>query len=67
MINGHHWIGTNLRFMVKWADGDVTWERLQDVNDCAAMDDYLSVLDVSDPLLLSKRRYFIDSNLKVTQ
>ena len=67
MINGHHWIGSNLRFMVKWADGDVTWEKLHDMNDCAAMDDYLSVLDVLDPLLLPRRRYFIDSDLKVTQ
>ncbi|KAJ7499988.1 hypothetical protein FB451DRAFT_1207166 [Mycena latifolia] len=64
-INGHRWAGRrNLEFQVVWADGDVTWEPLSSVNDCAAMDDYLVRHDVDDPLRLSKRKFLIDTTLE---
>ncbi|KAJ6616052.1 hypothetical protein B0H10DRAFT_2219791 [Mycena sp. CBHHK59/15] len=46
----------NLEFQVVWTDGDVTWEPLSAVNDCAAMDDYLAHHDVDDPICLPKRK-----------
>ncbi|KAJ7722234.1 hypothetical protein DFH07DRAFT_1007167 [Mycena maculata] len=64
-INGHRWAGRrNLEFQVMWTDGDVTWEPLSNVNDCAAMDDYLVRHDVDDPLRLSKRKFLIDTTLE---
>ncbi|KAF7343027.1 DDE-domain-containing protein [Mycena venus] len=66
-INGHHWAARrNLEFQVVWMDGDVTWEPLSSVNDCAAMDDYLTHRDVDDPLCLPKRKYLINTSLKAT-
>ncbi|KAF8131352.1 hypothetical protein K438DRAFT_1948084 [Mycena galopus ATCC 62051] len=55
-FNGHRWESRrNLEFQVVWADGDMTWELLSNVNDCAAMEDYLAHRDIDDPLLLSKQ------------
>jgi hypothetical protein len=59
-INGHCWVRGNMEFQVMWSDDDVTWEPLSNVNDCAAMDEYLVLRDVADPLLLPKRKYLID-------
>ncbi|KAJ7580463.1 hypothetical protein C8J56DRAFT_1103512 [Mycena floridula] len=65
-FNGHQWVQNrrNLEFQVLWSDKDITWEPLSNVNDCSAMDDYLERHDLSDPLLLSKQKYLIDSSLK---
>ncbi|KAJ7587314.1 hypothetical protein C8J56DRAFT_891183 [Mycena floridula] len=66
LFNGHRWFkkGRNLEFQVLWSDKDVTWEPLSNVNDCRALEDYLDRFDLTDPLLLSKRKYFIDPSLK---
>ena len=66
-INGHQWAQRrDLKFQVIWTDGDVTWEHLSTVNDCAAMDEYLTHHDVDDPLRLSKRKFFIQPGLTLT-
>ncbi|KAK7021006.1 hypothetical protein R3P38DRAFT_2443010, partial [Favolaschia claudopus] len=59
-INGHRWRSRIVEFQVLWDDEDVTWEPLSVVNDCSAMDDYLTHRDVDDPLRLPKRKYLID-------
>lgn len=64
-FNGHRWESRrNLEFQVVWTDGDVTWEPLSNVNDCAAMEEYLAHHDLDDPLLLSKRKSLIKVGLK---
>ncbi|KAJ7781961.1 hypothetical protein DFH07DRAFT_764959 [Mycena maculata] len=66
-FNGHRWEKRrNLEFQVVWTDGDVTWETLDNVNDCAAMEEYLAHRDVDDPLLLSKRKFLIKAALKAS-
>ncbi|KAJ7765456.1 hypothetical protein DFH07DRAFT_770164 [Mycena maculata] len=66
-FNGHRWEARrNLQFQVVWTDGDVTWEPLSSVNDCAAMEDYLAHRDVDDPLLLSKRKFLINTALRAS-
>ncbi|KAJ7477417.1 hypothetical protein FB451DRAFT_1032942, partial [Mycena latifolia] len=66
-INGHRWAARRkLEFQVVWTDGDVTWEPLSTVNDCAAMDDYLAHRDVDDPICLPKRKFLIDTSLRAT-
>jgi hypothetical protein len=65
-INGHRWRDDHVEFQVLWTDADVTWEPLSNVNDCAAMDDYLAHRDADDPLLLPKRKYLLDKGLKAT-
>ncbi|KAJ7851432.1 hypothetical protein B0H14DRAFT_3451406 [Mycena olivaceomarginata] len=63
-INGHRWRDRHIEFQVLWTDDEVTWEPLSNVNDCAAMDDYLAHRDVDDPLLLPKRKYLTNQALK---
>ncbi|KAJ7194459.1 hypothetical protein GGX14DRAFT_476434 [Mycena pura] len=64
-FNGHRWESRrNLEFQVVWTDGDVTWEPLANVNDCAAMEGYLAHHDLDDPLLLSRRKFLIDKAQK---
>jgi hypothetical protein len=66
-FNGHQWEARrNLQFQVIWTDSDVTWESLANVNDCAAMEDYLAHHDVDDPLLLPKRKYLIKTTLRAS-
>ncbi|KAF7335145.1 DDE-domain-containing protein [Mycena venus] len=66
-FNGHRWESRrNLQFQVVWTDGDVTWEPLSNVNDCAAMEGYLAHRDVDDPLRLSKRKFLINKALKAS-
>ncbi|KAJ7829779.1 hypothetical protein B0H14DRAFT_2593865 [Mycena olivaceomarginata] len=66
-FNGHRWEARrNLQFQVIWTDSDVTWESLANVNDCAAMEDYLAHRDVDDPLLLPKRKYLIKTTLRAS-
>ena len=66
-FNGHRWEARrNLQFQVLWTDGDVTWEPLSNINDCAAMETYLAHRDVNDPLLLSKRKFLINKALRAS-
>jgi hypothetical protein len=66
-FNGHRWESRrNLQFQVVWRDRDVTWEPLFNVNDCAAMEGYLTHRDVDDPLRLSKRKFLIDKGLRAS-
>jgi hypothetical protein len=66
-FNGHRWESRrNLQFQVLWVDRDVTWEPLENVNDCAAMENYLTHHDVDDPLLLPKRKFLINTLLKAS-
>ncbi|KAJ7802820.1 hypothetical protein B0H14DRAFT_2890821 [Mycena olivaceomarginata] len=64
-FNGHRWAGRNLMFQVVFMDGDVTWEPLSNVEDCAAMDSYLAHCKVTNPLRLPKRQ-LINTALKAT-
>lgn len=57
MIKGHKWVGKGLQFEVLWDDGDVTWEKRSNIEDCAALDEYLVFHKVADPLLLAKTRF----------
>ncbi|KAJ7683094.1 hypothetical protein B0H17DRAFT_1205332 [Mycena rosella] len=64
-FNGHQWeLRCNLEFQVVWTDGDMTWEPLANVNDCAAMEEYPAHRNINDPLLLSKRKFLINPALK---
>ncbi|KAJ7876711.1 hypothetical protein B0H14DRAFT_3787481 [Mycena olivaceomarginata] len=64
-FNGHRWESRrNLEFQVVWTDGDVTWEALSNINDCAAMEEYLAHRDIDDPLRLSRRKFLINRTLK---
>ncbi|KAJ7191437.1 hypothetical protein GGX14DRAFT_407231 [Mycena pura] len=66
-FNGHRWVARrNLELQVMWSDGDVTWEPLSNVDDCAAMDEYLAHCDVEDPIRLSRRKFLIDSAVEAT-
>jgi hypothetical protein len=60
-INGHRWYQRReLQFQVLWTDNHVTWKELSNVNDCAALEDYLIHLNVEDPVLLPKHKYLIN-------
>ncbi|KAJ7435067.1 cytochrome P450 [Mycena latifolia] len=48
-------------------DIDVTWELLANINDCAAMEEYLAHREVDDPLLLSKRKCLVDTTVKASE
>jgi hypothetical protein len=53
-INGHRWVAGNVQFQVCWDDEDITWEVLEEVNDCEAMGVYLVYRDVADsPLVIT--------------
>ncbi|KAJ7246020.1 hypothetical protein C8J57DRAFT_1476261 [Mycena rebaudengoi] len=66
-FNGQQWESRcNLQFQVLWVDRDVTWEPLENVNDCAAMENYLMHHDVDDPLLLPKCKFLINTLLKAS-
>ncbi|KAJ7218457.1 hypothetical protein GGX14DRAFT_390227 [Mycena pura] len=70
-FNGQRWAGEP-RFpggVDRRRVGDVTWEPLENVNDCAAMDEYLGHCDVDDPgpIRLPKRKHLISTvTLKAT-
>ncbi|KAJ7766240.1 hypothetical protein B0H16DRAFT_1523462 [Mycena metata] len=63
-FNGHCWEKGNVELQVVWTDKDVTWEPLANINDCAAMDVYLALHSVADPLQLGKRKFVIEKGLK---
>jgi hypothetical protein len=64
-FNGHRWESRrHLEFQVIWMDGDITWERLSNVNDCAAMEQYLAHHDLDDPLLLSRRKFLLNNKIQ---
>ncbi|KAF5378694.1 hypothetical protein D9757_010747 [Collybiopsis confluens] len=54
VIKGHRWAGRWLQFEVLWEDGDTTWEKLSNVEDCAALDKYLQFHGVRKPQELAK-------------
>lgn len=53
-INGHRWVGRRIEFRVKWTAGDYTWEPYVNVGEAAALDDYLSLMGISDWKLLAR-------------
>lgn len=55
-ITGHRWSGKKLHFQVKWSLGDSTWEPLSNCEQLQALDEYLVLHGVKDPLQLPKRR-----------
>jgi hypothetical protein len=55
-IIGHCWVGKNLQLQVKWVLGDVTWEPLANVNELAALDNYLVLHGVTNPSELLRKR-----------
>ncbi|KAJ7592710.1 hypothetical protein C8J56DRAFT_1127207 [Mycena floridula] len=51
--------------MVLWIDQDISWEPPSNVDDDAAMDAYLALHNLTNPLLLQKPgKYMIDSSLE---
>jgi hypothetical protein len=56
-IIAHEWRGRKeIYFQVKWSDGDTTWEDLNNVNDLAALDDYLALRGVREPFNLPQKQ-----------
>jgi hypothetical protein len=55
-IIGHRWIGKKVELQVKWSLGDVTWEPYLNVNQLAALDDYLELLGAADWRQLPKKK-----------
>jgi hypothetical protein len=47
-IVGHRWKGRSIDLLVKWNLGESTWEPLANCNELAALDAYLTLLDVKD-------------------
>lgn len=47
-IDGHRWVGRRVEFRVKWTAGDYTWEPYGNVDDAAALDDYFSLMGVTE-------------------
>jgi hypothetical protein len=53
-IDDHQWKGATLKLQVRWTDGDTTWENLTVVENCVALDNYLALQGVSEPMQLPK-------------
>jgi hypothetical protein len=51
----HRWAGKQLSLQVKWNLGDITWEPLRMCQELQALDNYLALHGVTDPLQLPKR------------
>ena len=47
-IVGHRWKGRSIDLLVKWNLGESTWEPLANCNELAALDVYLTLLDIKD-------------------
>jgi hypothetical protein len=54
-IVGHRWKGKSIELLVKWNLGDFTWEPLANCNELAALDAYLTLMDVRQWQDLPKR------------
>ena len=54
-VTGHRWKGKNLEIEIRWNLGDTTWEPIETCNELAALDDYLTLLNVKDWPELPKR------------
>ena len=54
-IVGHRWKGRNIEFLVKWNLGDSTWEPIGNYNKLAALDGYLTLMDIKDWQELPKK------------
>lgn len=54
-IVGHRWKSKSIEFLVKWNLGDSTWEPLTNCNDLAALDAYLTLMDIKEWQELPKR------------
>jgi hypothetical protein len=52
---GHRWKGRKVEFLVKWNLGDSTWEPLGNCSELAALDNYLTLMNVKDWKELPKR------------
>jgi hypothetical protein len=52
---GHQWKGRKVEFLVKWNLGDSTWEPLGNCSKLAALDNYLTLMNVKDWKELPKR------------
>ena len=53
VIEDHRW-SPSLMFLVRWELGDSTWEPLEVVAELEALDRYLELEGVSDPLKLRR-------------
>jgi len=54
-ITNHKW-SLNLMFEVQWELGDSTWESLEVVDELQALDNYLALEGVTDPLRLCQKQ-----------
>jgi hypothetical protein len=52
---GHQWKGRKVEFLVKWNLGDSTWEPLGNCSELAALDNYLTLMNIKDWKELPKR------------
>ena len=55
-IVDHKWDKGLLSFRIHWNMGDFTWESLRECKDLQALDDYLQLLGVCDPVDLPRLR-----------
>ncbi|KAE9384558.1 hypothetical protein BT96DRAFT_1007956 [Gymnopus androsaceus JB14] len=62
-INGHRWIGKNLKFQVVWKGNDATWESFARIQDCVALDAYLKHHGLENTANLSKKKYCINERI----
>jgi hypothetical protein len=53
-IRAHKWDGNQLMFLVHWNLGDSTWESHDTCKDLQALDEYLTLVGVSDPYRLPR-------------
>ena len=53
-IEDHHW-SPDLKFLVRWELGDASWEPLKVVDELEALDHYLELEGVSNPLKLCRK------------
>ena len=54
LIEDHRW-SPDLKFLVRWELGDASWEPLKVVDELEALDHYLELEGVSDPLKLRRK------------
>ena len=54
-VDGHQWKGKSLRFHIKWVDGTDSWEAWLNVEECAALDEYVVLQGMEDPRKLTQQ------------
>jgi len=55
-ILAHSWAKNELSFQIRWNLGDTTWETYETCKELQALDAYLELMGVGDPLDLPRRK-----------